>query len=78
MKPYQQRVIEEKRELDTKIKALNAFLDARPEKPGAISSHEFLRLRYQLALMKAYSNVLEERITEFTKHPPQGTTPKPQ
>lgn len=63
MLPFQQRVIDEKEELDTKITNLNTFLT----KGGfEIRTDELNRLIKQLAVMREYSNILKERIENFT------------
>lgn len=66
MKPYQERVVEEKRELDEKAAKLAAFLarvaDLRPSEAHA---RELALLRVQHAIMDAYAQVLAERIAHF-------------
>jgi hypothetical protein len=63
-KPHQQRVLEEKVELDMKLQKLENFLEGEvyPTLPEA----ERLRLRRQFCYMRDYSNVLRERIAAFT------------
>jgi hypothetical protein len=63
MLPYQQRVIDEKRELDDKREKLNTFF---------VSSHfrnldqaEKDRLRMQHQVMGLYSQILQLRIAAF-------------
>jgi hypothetical protein len=63
-KDYQQRVIEEKRELDEKLAKLDAF--GRTELFAALPADEQGRLNRQHSLMEAYSAVLGERIANFT------------
>lgn len=63
MAPHQQRVIEEKQELDERASKLAAFLTSTT-KP-VLSSGELSRLRIQRAIMDAYSTVLGERIEAF-------------
>jgi hypothetical protein len=61
--PYQQRVVQEKHDLDEKLEKLKAFIatDAFFQLPTA----ECLRLCNQVRFMDRYSSVLEERIAAF-------------
>lgn len=63
MEPHQQRVVDEKEALDTKISALGNFIagDFYKSLPHA----EQIRLNIQLTHMQAYSQVLGERISAF-------------
>ena len=64
MQPHQQRVIDEKQELDDKIEKLTAFIsfsDIFKELPGM----DQLLLHDQLTHMCNYSLTLEKRITRF-------------
>ena len=64
MQPHQQRVIDEKNELDEKREKLSAFKASNPlyfQLPEA----EQHRLSRQLAIMTEYSEVLGERIEAF-------------
>lgn len=63
MPEYQQRVIGEKIELDTKINALKTFRGSEQFK--AIDKDEQGRLIDQLQTMKEYSQILAERILCF-------------
>jgi hypothetical protein len=63
MQAYQQRVIEEKQELDAKLEKLNQFI-ASPQFL-VVEVDEQKRLQRQQTFMKAYSNVLSERIEAF-------------
>jgi hypothetical protein len=63
MQAYQQRVIEEKQELDAKLDKLNQFIDS--PQFLVIDGEEQKRLRLQRTFMLAYSNVLGERIEAF-------------
>lgn len=63
MPEYQQRVIGEKIELDTKINALKTFKGSEQFK--AIDKDEQERLTRQLDLMNQYKYVLVERILNF-------------
>lgn len=63
MQPHQQRVADEKIELDCKIEKLEAFFsnpifDDLDEKGQEL-------LREQALTMKEYSNILEKRINRF-------------
>ena len=64
MQPHQQRVVDEKSELDDKREKLSAFKASNPlyfQLPEA----EQHRLSRQLAIMTEYSEVLGERIAAF-------------
>ena len=63
MEAYQQRVVEEKRELDMKRDKLTEFLKS----PNRIRvpQHEQDCLTLQLAAMEVYSSILAERIVHF-------------
>jgi hypothetical protein len=63
MQPHQQRVVDEKKDLDVKIDALDKFLDT----PicGGLADAEKKRLCHQLAYMRGYSKILEERVAAF-------------
>lgn len=61
--PYQRRVVEEKRELDTRITALRAFLDS--DTSDGVPSAEKSRLGRQLTAMMLYAETLDERIGAF-------------
>lgn len=63
-KPHQQRVIEEKEELDKKAYALSDFIWHNPEF-RKLSLEESELLRQQNELMWQYSEVLEARIALF-------------
>lgn len=63
MKPYQQRVIDEKAALGGKIEALAAFIGTHQER--SLDTGERSRLGRQLRAMREYSNILEERIDHF-------------
>lgn len=60
---YQQRVIDEKAELDAKIMALRGFLNT--ELFGGLSPAEQIRLVQQESTMYVYSTILGERIEAF-------------
>jgi hypothetical protein len=61
LEPYQQRVVDEKWELDSKIEKLMAFLAA--PSPAATGLE---LLEAQLLAMRSYSEILGKRIGEFT------------
>jgi hypothetical protein len=61
--PHQQRVVDEKRELDEKIEKLMQFLTTGLF--DGLDSGEKSRLRIQLAAMQAYGTALGERIAHF-------------
>jgi hypothetical protein len=64
MKPHEERVLEEKRELDVKIDMLtNFFQTAVYTKLG---SEERYRLDHQISYMRNYSMILGQRIQAFT------------
>ena len=64
MQPHQQRVVDEKRELDEKREKLGAFKNGNlfPNLPW----QEQERLNTQAHIMTMYSAVLGERITAFS------------
>ena len=61
--PHQQRVIEEKAELDKKCEALRDFLDT--DRSMGIDPVERARLARQLTAMAYYADILRERIEAF-------------
>lgn len=64
MEAYQKRLVDEKAELDDKIKKLQRFV----ESSGAFESlntYERSDLRRQLVHMTGYSEVLKRRINRF-------------
>ena len=65
MRRFQKRVIKEKQELDNRLLRLKTFmgLGAYSKLPEA----EQIRLLRQSNIMRAYSQVLEERITAFER-----------
>jgi len=64
MKPHQQRVIDEKNELDAKAKALSDFIGNNPLFES-IDFNEQERMRIQNDIMWQYSEILAERIKNF-------------
>ena len=63
MQVHQERVVQEKAELDEKLERLLAFLKGSIVK--SLNGDEQYRLSKQAALMKEYSDVLAERIAAF-------------
>jgi len=60
---YQQRVVEEKLDLDVRLFRLSSFLPTEPF--YETSEAEQMRLQRQEMLMRLYSQVLGERIAAF-------------
>jgi len=65
MQPHQQRVVDEKTELDTKANALSQFIGHSPIF-GTLDPAEQERLKVQNDLMWQYSEVLGARIAAFS------------
>lgn len=65
MEPWQERVIQEKKELDEKIEKLKKFIKNAPEKIA--TETEMLRLEVQFTIMQSYSNILDVRIKSWEK-----------
>jgi uncharacterized protein len=65
MEPFEQRVIDEKEELDEKIKALNRFIGG--EVFTSLTATERSRLESQRFFMLQYTHVLGLRIDAFAK-----------
>lgn len=63
MQDYQQRVIQEKQELDEKISKLKDFICG--DKYNTLPVSEQNRLTKQLEYMEGYSEILNERIKNF-------------
>jgi len=63
MQAYQERVIEEKQQLDEKIEKLQTFVGT--EAMSTVSAVQGSLLRSQLSVMEAYSTILGERIKEW-------------
>lgn len=62
MRPYQERVVKEKKELDEKLEKLQQFLK---EPVGEPSEAELHLLSNQASVMQTYSRILRERIALF-------------
>lgn len=65
MQRHQQRVVDEKRELDLKAKALSVFIAASPVFE-TLDPDEKERLHEQSHVMQQYSDILADRIAAFT------------
>lgn len=63
MQPHQQRVVDEKSDLDLKRDKLTEFLKGDFSK--TLPADEQERLNRQLGIMEMYSDVLAERIVYF-------------
>ena len=63
LKPHQQRVVTEKSELDDKLAKLNSFFMTSIY--DNLNADEKARLQRQAEHMRAYSDVLYERIAAF-------------
>jgi len=64
LQPHQQRVVDEKRELDEKLAKLDAF--GRTPLFASLAAEEQGRLNRQHSIMEQYSAVLGERIEAFS------------
>jgi hypothetical protein len=71
MQPHQQRVVDEKTELDTKAKALSEFIGNNPVFL-TLDAAEQERLKEQNDVMWQYSEILGARIAAFQR--PSGPT----
>jgi len=63
MKPHEERVVEEKKDLDGKIARLKTFVGS--ETFATLDEDEQDRLEEQLVVMHDYSRILGERIAAF-------------
>lgn len=63
MEPFQQRVIEEKKELDQKLLRLRKFFEGQNFQ--SVDPNEQARMLRQEVIMTDYSSILEERINAF-------------
>jgi hypothetical protein len=64
MQPHQQRVVDEKTELDKKATALGSFIDTS-QSFVTLDAAEQDRLREQYDVMGTYSEILGARIAAF-------------
>ncbi|HEX5362344.1 MAG TPA: hypothetical protein VFW49_14855 [Fluviicoccus sp.] len=64
LQPHQQRVVDEKTELDDRLQKLDAFIKGNPVFTS-LAPEEQLRMVRQANAMSAYSEVLGERIAAF-------------
>jgi hypothetical protein len=64
MHPFQQRVVDEQKELETKLRALVTFIEASPIYQGLPESERDLMLRQSVA-MREYNSILKQRIEGF-------------
>ena len=64
MQPYQERVVQEKKDLDEKLGNLESFIEHSTVFP-TLDSVERAALRAQLGVMQAYSLILGNRIDYF-------------
>jgi hypothetical protein len=65
MESFQQRVVDEKTELDGRLERLVVFLSG--ERFRGLPIVERKRLRSQRKVMRRYSKILKERIAAFEK-----------
>lgn len=65
MKDFQQRVVEEKKELDSKLSNLKTFMSSKDYESLPLK-HKQLLIR-QRVLMDEYSDILKNRIELFKK-----------
>lgn len=63
--PHQQRVVEEQKELQTKIDKLGLFINS--EKFNELSGTDQMYLNWQLDPMMKYAAILQLRIENFKK-----------
>ena len=64
MQPHQQRVVNEKKELNEKLDSLIAFIETSPIFKN-LPADERERLGRQFDVMTEYSNILSQRIAAF-------------
>lgn len=65
LQPHEQRVIDEQKELQTKLEALKLFLDKG--QPSFIDDLNWSLLDKQFQHMSDYNEVLKQRISLFNK-----------
>jgi len=64
LQPYQQRVIEEHRQLKIKADALNTWLNSKAV-PSGLTTDERLLMELQASTMQLYTEILARRISLF-------------
>ena len=64
MQPHQQRVVDEKKELDEKLDKLKAFIETNSIFTS-LPTDERGRLEKQFDVMAEYSSILSQRIAAF-------------
>jgi hypothetical protein len=70
MKPHEERVVDEKKELDEKLRKLAIFINGDTFKTLPIREGELLL--DQEVCMRRYSDILGERITHFVGFAPKA------
>lgn len=65
LRPYQRRIVDEREDLDARRGRLEQFMSG-VSFPEMVSADEQSRLLRQLRAMDLYSDILRERIEEFT------------
>lgn len=73
--PRQQRVVDEKAELDAKLANLDKFINS--DKFLSVEQSERKRLVLQAAAMRVYSLILADRIASFPVGPETANGPNP-
>lgn len=63
MEDFQQRVINEKKELDGRIEKLRSFIDGKVF--NTLALNERRRMNLQCKVMQEYSTILNDRIANF-------------
>lgn len=63
LQPYQQRVVDEKTELDERLRKLSEALNSNLSQ--RVTPEEFSRLCNQERVMREYSEILGQRIAAF-------------
>lgn len=72
MKAFQDRVVEEKRQLDDRLAKLRFFIHAK-DTYAQLPQAEQMRMSEQLEVMTRYSTILGERIKNFTSEQSTST-----
>lgn len=68
MQPHEQRVVDEKKALDSKLDKLKAFIETNPIFKTLPAPDQYL-LNRQFDAMAEYSHILSQRIERFTRTP---------